>query len=236
MKGKMQTIKNDPDIRKNVARRLIQLAVGFLAMFGILCLSAGTLTWIWGLVYFAVNTILLVINWCVLPLELIAERGAKKDGVKKWDKIITTLSLIPYLGVFVISGLDYRYGWSGDLGIIVHIAGIVLFLLGSALFTWAMVSNKFFSTEVRIQIDRDHKVETEGPYRYVRHPGYVGYIIFSIGAPLIFGSLWGLLVAGFGAILLIIRTALEDATLIRELAGYKDFAKKVRYRLIPGIW
>jgi protein-S-isoprenylcysteine O-methyltransferase Ste14 len=236
MSRKMQKIKNDPDIRRNVIRRLIQIVVVFFAMYGILCLSAGTLTWIWGLVYFALNTILLAINWCVLPLELIAERGAKKDGVKKWDKIITTLSLIPYLGVFVIVGLDYRYGWSGDLGIIVHMAGVILFILGSALFTWAMVSNKFFSTEVRIQLDRDHKVETEGPYRYVRHPGYVGYIIFTLAVPLIFSSWWGLLLAGFGAILIIIRTALEDATLIRELAGYKDFAKKVRYRLITGIW
>ena len=109
-------------------------------------------------------------------------------------------------------------------------------ILGYALFVWAMVSNPFFSTAVRIQLDRDHKTATEGPYQYLRHPGYLGFIASNLAIALVIGSLWALIPAVITAGLLIVRTALEDSTLHRELDGYKEYAEKVKYRLIPGIW
>jgi len=109
-------------------------------------------------------------------------------------------------------------------------------VLGQGLFTWGMVSNKFFSTAVRIQTDRDHTVASGGPYRYVRHPGYVGYITASFATALALGSLWALIPAGLTMCLLVVRTALEDQTLQDELDGYKEYAQQVRYRLLPGVW
>ena len=104
------------------------------------------------------------------------------------------------------------------------------------LVTWAMVSNRFFSTMVRLQTDRGHQVATGGPYRFVRHPGYVGFIVSTIAVPLILGSLYGLILSAASVILMIIRTALEDKTLQTELGGYAEYAKQVRYRLIPHVW
>jgi protein-S-isoprenylcysteine O-methyltransferase Ste14 len=98
------------------------------------------------------------------------------------------------------------------------------------------MSNYYFSTLVRIQIDRDHKVATTGPYELVRHPGYSGFILSSLGVPLILGSLWALIPAFITGILFVIRTILEDRTLYSELEGYKEFSEKTKYRLIPGIW
>ena len=98
------------------------------------------------------------------------------------------------------------------------------------------VSNRFFSTMVRIQADRGQTVATAGPYRYVRHPGYVGYSVSFFGMALALGSLWALVPAVLMACLLVVRTALEDRTLQDELAGYTDYARQVRYRLLPGIW
>jgi protein-S-isoprenylcysteine O-methyltransferase Ste14 len=113
---------------------------------------------------------------------------------------------------------------------------LTFFVLGQGLFSWAMASNKYFSTCVRIQIDRGHTVATSGPYRYIRHPGYVGYTVSFLGMSLALGSLWAIIPAGLIACLLVVRTALEDRTLQDELPGYKDYAQRVRYRLLPGIW
>jgi protein-S-isoprenylcysteine O-methyltransferase Ste14 len=236
MDGKNQNIKNDPEIRKNIIRRIVQIIITFSLFFTALFLSAGTLAWKWGLIYLALNVLMLIVNALLLPREVIAERGAKKENVKKWDKILSLIGMIPYFGMFIVPGLDYRFGWSGEPGMSVRVIGLTLLLLSNALLIWAMVSNKFFSTQVRLQFDRGHKVETGGPYRFVRHPGYVGFITSSFSAPLILGSLWGLIPSALFIPFFAVRTALEDATLQRELDGYKDYAKKVRYRLIPGIW
>ena len=99
-----------------------------------------------------------------------------------------------------------------------------------------MAANAFFSMVVRIQEDRGHAVATGGPYRYVRHPGYVGMMLSLLGTPLLLGSLWALVPAGLATCLYVVRTALEDRTLQEELEGYKDYAGQVRRRLLPGVW
>jgi len=168
--------------------------------------------------------------------ELIAERGEIKENVKGWDRMLGALIGVLTLGSLVVIGLDARFGWSPRLAWAIQLGGLVFLALGQGLFSWAMASNKFFSRVVRIQIDRDQTVATGGPYRYVRHPGYVGYIISWLATSLALGSLWGLIPAGLVVCLMVVRTALEDRTLQDELDGYKEYAAQVRYRLLPGIW
>jgi protein-S-isoprenylcysteine O-methyltransferase Ste14 len=140
------------------------------------------------------------------------------------------------LGAPIVAGLDERFGWSPQTAPAIHLIGLTFFALGQGLFSWAMALNKYFSTLVRIQIDRGHTVATSGPYRYIRHPSYTGYIVSFLGMSLALGSLWALTPTGLIACLLVVRTALEDRTLQDELPGYKDYAERVRYRLLPGIW
>jgi len=135
-----------------------------------------------------------------------------------------------------VAGLDERFGWSHQITPVIHLIGLTFYGLGQGLFSWAMASNKNFSTAVRIQMDRGHTVATSGPYRYIRHPGYMGYIVSSLGMALALGSLWAIIPAGLIACFLVVRTVLEDRTLQDELPGYKDYAQGVRYRLLPGIW
>jgi protein-S-isoprenylcysteine O-methyltransferase Ste14 len=136
---------------------------------------------------------------------LIAERGrTDKKDIKAWDRMLTTLNIFPTLGVPIIAGLDERVGWSPPLAVAIQVVGLIFFALAQGLFTWAMVSNKFFSTSVRIQADRDHTVASGGPYQYVRHPGYVGYIVSSFATCLALDSLWALIPAGLTMCLLIV--------------------------------
>jgi len=128
-----------------------------------------------------------------------------------------------------------RFQWC-NLGIHFGIVGTVLFIAGAVLIHWAMLTNRHFEVTVRIQKDRDHRVITAGPYRIVRHPGYVGVILWGISTPLIIGSVYGLIPGAIASILMIIRTCLEDKMLRSELDGYAEYSKRVRYRLLPGLW
>jgi len=220
-----------------IMKRMVQVIVQFLILAVILFISAGRLDWMWAWAYLGVGVGILIINALVMPPELIAERGrTDKKDIKAWDRVLTTLVILPTLGMPIIAGLDERFGWSPRLALAVHLIGLAFIALGQGLFTWAMVSNKFFSTSVRIQMDRDHAVATGGPYQYVRHPGYVGYIVSLFATSVALGSLWALIPAGLVMCLFVVRTALEDRTLQEELPGYKEYAERVRYRLIPGVW
>jgi protein-S-isoprenylcysteine O-methyltransferase Ste14 len=169
--------------------------------------------------------------------DVVAERSRAGEGTKYWDKLVGGLWAVSYFVLMlVVAGLDARFGWTGPLPLGVHLAGAVAFALAFALISWSMVSNAYFATVVRIQTDRGHTVCDTGPYRHVRHPGYIGAIIQSLAAPLLLGSLWALIPGGLAALLMVIRTALEDRTLHMELEGYKDYARRVRFRLVPGIW
>ena len=118
----------------------------------------------------------------------------------------------------------------------VYVAAYVVLVVAYGLVLWAMWTNRFFSSVVRIQTDRGHHVVHDGPYRFVRHPGYVGAILLGLASAVALGSLWALIPAGLMAMAVIVRTALEDATLKRELPGYAEYASRVRYRLLPGVW
>ena len=175
---------------------------------------------------------------CKANPELINQRGQwkKKEDTKRWDRfLLPAYGIMGFYVLVVIVGLDIRFQWS-YLGIDFAIAGIVLFIIGSISIHWAMIVNTHFETTVRIQKDRDQKVITTGPYRIVRHPGYVGAILWAVSTPLIIGSAYGLIPAAIAVLLLVIRTWLEDKTLHSELNGYAEYAKRVKYRLVPWLW
>jgi len=223
-------------MNKDIIRRLIQVFSILILQGAILFIAAGTLFWKWAWAVMLLSVFLLMINWTLLPAELIEERGRKKENVKKWDKTLTSIISFQVILMYVFSGLDYRFNWTGNVPIIINIAGLIFIFLGSLMFTWSMVSNRFFSTLVRLQIDRKHTVATGGPYQYVRHPGYLGYITFTLATPVALGAFSGLIFSVIIGILLIVRTALEDATLKKELPGYAEYTKKVKYKLIPFLW
>jgi protein-S-isoprenylcysteine O-methyltransferase Ste14 len=225
------------DLTGRIRKRMLQVVVQFLVLAAILFIASGRLDWVWAWAYLGVGVSILAVNTLVVPPELIAERGQiGQEDIKDWDRVITTLNILPSLGAPIVAGLDERFGWSPQLALTVHLIGLAFMVLGQGLFTWSMVSNKFFSTSVRIQMERDHIVASGGPYRYVRHPGYIGYIVAAFAAPLALGSLWALIPAAITLCLFVGRTALEDRTLQEELDGYREYAARVRYRLLPGVW
>jgi protein-S-isoprenylcysteine O-methyltransferase Ste14 len=137
---------------------------------------------------------------------------------------------------YVVAGLDIRFGWTGSFNFGLQIVAMIVAALGYAVVTWSMVANAFFSTFVRIQEERDHQVCTTGPYSIVRHPGYIGSILFELGGPIMLGSWWAFIAGLLITVLVVIRTAKEDETLQNELDGYQDYAQNVRCRLVPGVW
>lgn len=226
---------------KPVLRALVQAVLG-LALYGlVLFLSAGSWRWPWGWAMWGLMAAVVVAHPLILlPLhpELIAERnrGAWRGGVKGWDRWITTLAGALMFAPWIVAGLDWRFGWTAPMGLGTHLGGLVLAVLGYGLFLWAMAVNAFFSFGVRIQQDRGHAVIAGGPYRWVRHPGYAGTLLAQIGIPLLLGSPWAFLPCALTALLFLLRTRLEDQTLLVELPGYAEFAQHTPFRLVPGIW
>jgi protein-S-isoprenylcysteine O-methyltransferase Ste14 len=167
---------------------------------------------------------------------LIEERSRTAENVKSWDKAIMGIYTVLLFGMLVAAGLDAgRFGLS-DMGIALRVLGWLGLLAAFALVWWVMASNPFLSRMVRIQDERGHVVVTTGPYNYVRHPLYVGTITSMICIPLVLGSYWALIPAVLIDILFVVRTAMEDRTLLEELPGYREYAARIRYRLFPGIW
>jgi protein-S-isoprenylcysteine O-methyltransferase Ste14 len=170
---------------------------------------------------------------------LLAERQniEKAKGAKAWDKVLAPLMALSVgFPLVIVAGLDHRFGWSPVFPLRLIVLGFILIALGYAFAVWALVENRFFSGVVRIQVDRGHVVCDSGPYRIVRHPGYAGNILPLLGIVLALGSLWTLIPAAVALIIAVIRTALEDRTLQEELPGYQEYARRVRYRLFPGIY
>jgi protein-S-isoprenylcysteine O-methyltransferase Ste14 len=218
---------------------LIKHFIGTFIFFAIIFISAGRIIYWQGLIYLAIGLIMALLNYTVLRIdpELLTERSKPGEGTKKWDKAILGLSLLMTISMYVTAGLDSgRYHWSPDFHWSLTLIGIVFTATGQFLFLVAQKQNRFFSSTVRIQTDRGHTVCDTGLYKIVRHPAYLGSLIQSIGFPLLFGSLWSIIPVGFLIILHLIRTRLEDKTLIIELNGYSDYTHKTRYRIIPYIW
>jgi protein-S-isoprenylcysteine O-methyltransferase Ste14 len=170
---------------------------------------------------------------------LLAERVnmEKARDAKAWDKVLAPLMALSVgFPPVIVAGLDHRFGWSPAFPPWLVVTGFIAIALGYALAVWALVENRFFSGVVRIQLDRGHVVCDSGPYRLVRHPGYAGNMLPMPGIALALGSVWTLIPAAAALIIVVIRTVLEDRTLQAELPGYRDYARRVHFRLIPGIF
>jgi protein-S-isoprenylcysteine O-methyltransferase Ste14 len=222
-----------------VALRIIQLLGLVLVQVVILFGCAGSLKWSAGWWYTGLYLVMLLAATLILlphRTEVIAERSRGTEGGKGWDLWITRLVAIPTLGLLALSGLDQRFGWTPPLPLWCRLLGGLAFTTGYALVLWAMYTNRYFSQVVRIQSERGHVAITDGPYRIVRHPGYLGMTASMFGSVLLLDSLWGLTCFAVYLVLVITRTVMEDRTLLAELPGYAEFAARTQYRLIPGIW
>lgn len=225
---------------RSTVRWVIRETLGTMMVGALLLGSAGRWDWLaaWATVAiyaaWVITTAILVVP---RHPDLLMERVDRRaQGVKGWDRAILGVLGLLTVAKYVLAGLEIRFGWSGGMPDSVQLAGGVTALAGYALVSVSMAVNPFFSTVARIQTDRGHAVATTGPYRWVRHPGYLGASVFELATPLLLGSWYALPLGVAGAGFLVLRTGLEDRMLRKELAGYAGFARAVRWRLVPGLW
>jgi protein-S-isoprenylcysteine O-methyltransferase Ste14 len=222
--------------RKKIVLRTVS---GLGLFFAILFVPAGSVRWpqAWVFVLFYLSAVAGFFLWTKKKDPgLLKERMSPRKNVKAWDRRIIRIYSFFLVAMTVLAGMDaVRFRWSHvALGLnLVGFAGLVLAML---LAFWATRENTFASSMVRIQTDRGHRVCSTGPYAHIRHPMYVGVILSIICFPLALGSFFALIPAGIIVGLFILRTSLEDKALQEELPGYKEYAQKVRFRLIPGVW
>jgi protein-S-isoprenylcysteine O-methyltransferase Ste14 len=222
-----------------LSRALLALG-GFIVVLAVLLfLPAGTIRWpdawlfIW--LFFALTMLSIGYLWIVNP-EIFLARSGIREGTRSWDRVLIVLVLASFMGLFLVAGLDVGRLHGPRVPIWLMVPGYVLWCAGFALSIWVYRVNNFAEPTVRIQTERGHRVVDTGPYAFVRHPLYSGAMLMLLGVPLSLGSYWALVSSALGALVLIVRTVLEDRTLQAEQGGYRDYAAKVRHRLIPGVW
>lgn len=229
------------DVRGAVMKQMTVSTVLLAVMMAVFYASAGRTDIPRSWLLFGVSFVYFVGSALVLarydPELLVQRLTVRREGSKSWDEVLmragnlTGLLLVP-----AVAGMDVgRYGWS-SLGILYAVLGLIIMVVSSVLINWAMIENPYFEPTVRIQEDRGHRVVSSGPYGFVRHPGYLSGILWMSAIPLILGSLYAFVPVALYSALMILRTHLEDRTLHEELAGYPEYAERVRYRLLPGIW
>jgi protein-S-isoprenylcysteine O-methyltransferase Ste14 len=227
------------DTRRGIAKWLMREVMGVLLVAVTLFIPAGRLDWWQGWAVVGIYAVWSAANALILiprDPELLIERASRRKGAATWDTLILSMIGLATLAKHIVAGLDMRWEWTAQMPLALQISALVIAALGYALGTWAMASNPFFSLVGRIQEDRGHAVATSGPYRVVRHPAYVGTIVFELATPILLSSLWALIPGVLIALLTLIRTVLEDRMLHQGLPGYEEYAQRVRYRLLPGIW
>ena len=239
----MSSNANDPKVDQTPSpRQWFRLVVVYLLVPLILFICGGDLGW-WQAWLYSMLILAAGIGGRTWAEQrhpgLTAERQSmeKVQSAKAWDKVLAPLmALSVSFPLVIVAGLDHRFGWSPLFSLWLIVFGFLLISLGYAFAAWALIENRFFSSVVRIQVDRGHVVCDSGPYRIVRHPGYAGNMLALPGMVLALSSTWTLIPAAVALIIAVIRTVLEDQTLQDELPGYRDYARRVRYRLIPGIY
>jgi protein-S-isoprenylcysteine O-methyltransferase Ste14 len=229
------------DIRLN-----LRIILGTLLFSALMICALFPVSGDWGWVE-AWVLILLAMTLSLLPRWIAARRHPgflnermkllTAEGIKAWDRVLVAALLLPApMAAWIVAALDRRFLWTVNFPVAWEFVGVAGYLLAGFWAGWAMVENAFFSSVVRIQSDRGQTVLQTGPYRLIRHPGYVGGILGALSTPLLLGSLWAFFPALLIVALYLVRTALEDRTLQRELTGYAEYAQNTRFRLIPGIW
>jgi protein-S-isoprenylcysteine O-methyltransferase Ste14 len=225
---------------KGILAWVSQLAFATVTAGFLLFLSAGRLDWVGGLAFFGLNLFTQLLSaWILIPHrpDLLAERSKIGKGTKKWDRFLApAVMVVGTLAVIVTAGLDARFGWSKPITPALWWAALCVAFVSQLFVLWAMAFNRFFTTTVRIQVERGHQVVSRGPYQFVRHPGYAGSILYTLAIPFVLGSIWTFIPASLTVALIIVRTFFEDRTLQAELPGYRDYAANTSRRLFPGVW
>lgn len=193
--------------------------------------------WIYAAVYilgFAISRVLAARR----HPDILAERARfmQHENAKAWDRLLVPILGLASTSILVVAGLDKLLDWSPTLGLPLRSLSLAVILVGYALGSYALIENRFFSGMVRIQSERGHQVVSSGPYSWIRHPGYLGGLLTYLGAPFLLGSYWAIIPAIITMIVVITRTHLEDKTLHMELPGYSEYASRVRFRMLPGVW
>ena len=223
-----------------IAKLVFQTFVWFGIMGALLFVSAGTLQWTGAWVYMVVMVGLSLTMGVALARRdpgLMNERlrpPIQKNQTAA-DKILLSILLLGIFGWLALMGFDVRFAWS-PVSIGVQVIGALILLVGTWICYLTMLENSFAAPVVKIQDERGQKVNTTGPYSYVRHPMYAGAILYFAGTALLLGSWLGLVLVSVFIVLLAIRTFIEEKTLRTGLRGYDDYAANVRYRLIPMVW
>jgi protein-S-isoprenylcysteine O-methyltransferase Ste14 len=219
--------------------RLLSYVLAFGIQTFVLLASAGRLDWWVGWTFVGFSVLLHAGSYLLVggrEPKLAERRRRPLPGTKRWDyPLVIAYQWMVYAGL-IVAGLDAGRAGVGDLSVWLWPVGAILYAIATLLGSWAMKSNPFFESTVRIQREVGHHPVDRGPYRWVRHPAYVGGLLGFLGMPLLMTSVWVFVPAGVGMILLVVRTALEDMTLRAELDGYQAYAQRVRFRLLPGIW
>lgn len=226
-------------LTRAVVKNFIQIGF-YLAIFAAsLFFPAGQLGWTMGWVYLAINVLsMLAISMILLFRNsgLLQERVNRK-GKRDWDRVLAgCMTLFGPISICVVSGFNFRYQWPPQVPVILQVTGILLAILGCILSSWAIASNKFFYGFLRIAREAGHSVSSDGAYRLVRHPGYLGAVVLDLASPLILNSVWAFIPAVLTILAIFMRTKLEDEVLQRDLEGYQSYTRQVRYRLLPLIW
>ncbi|HUX17444.1 MAG TPA: isoprenylcysteine carboxylmethyltransferase family protein [Phycisphaerae bacterium] len=220
-------------------KAIIASYVGVLLYSALVFLGAWKIAYWQGLLYVVLALVGTTLSHILVPAgsTISADRAREARAGRDWDKRLLGAYFLVNGVTFLMAGLDSgRFGWTGDVAVGVTVAGASLMLSGQALFAVAKRENAFFSSTVRIQTERGHQVCDEGLYRFVRHPGNLGMLTSLLAFPLVMNSYWAFVPAGIGAILLVVRTVLEDRFLVDELPGYRDYTNTTRWKLLPGLF
>ena len=223
-----------------IAKLLLQNFFFLVALGALLFASAGSLHWPAAWVFLIVSAI--IGPACGLWLAktdpaLLAERlrptfQAEQPAADKKFMLTFVAATLVWL---VAMGLDRR-AHASDVPFLLQALGLAMYLLSTAFIMWVFRTNSFAAPVVKVQAARHHRVVSSGPYAFVRHPMYSGIMLFFLGVPLLVGSWWGVAIAPVFAILFAIRAGIEERALVEGLPEYADYAARVRYRLVPGLW
>lgn len=216
--------------------------LGEFAVFGaLLFVCAGTLLWLAGWAFIAIffGFALAIVVWLAREdPELLQERMSSpmQSGQPLWDKVFVVAVMVLFVAWLILMPLDaVRFGWS-EVPHWLQILGALGVVLSFYIMFLTFRENAYLALVVKVQEERGQSVVSTGPYRYVRHPMYASTLLFFPGSALLLGSWWGLLLCALLLGLLVWRIPLEERMLENGLAGYDEYARKVRYRLIPRVW
>jgi len=230
-----QRWRMDPRLRRYLLRQITFVILSVALMF----LLAGRLDWLGGWLVTAVQVGSLAAQWLIVGRkhpDLLLERSGLGEDVERSDiPLAVGMAYGPFVAMLV-AGLEVRLQGLPEAGLLVALAGVALAVAGIAVTVSAMLANRYFGPVVRIQSDRGHEVATDGPYAVVRHPGYVGAILFYLGLPPVLGSWWSVPIMALLIAITVVRTAREDRYLCAHLNGYQEYADRVRWRLVPRLW